>query len=173
MGQGLEAHPVVFVVDVHDGQGEQQLGQAEGNRVFQSCEEAGEGSAQHVAHGDVEKRDQEHKGPDEAVLHGGQLGLHLGLRPLRLDLDRFPGLLRQGSPVARVDHRLDDAVGGEGALVVVHRHGVGHQADLRLADGIQLVDGLLYMRRARRAGHAGDVEFLLHRRSPNFFELEW
>ena len=163
MGQSLEAHPVVFVVDVHDGQGEQQLGQAEGNRVFQPREEAGEGSAQHVAHGDVEKRDQEHKGPDEAVFHGGQLRLHLGLRPLGFSLSRVPSLLGQGGTVARVDHRLDDAVGGEGALVVVHRHGVGHQADLRLAHGVQLVDGFLYMCRARRAGHAGDIEFLLHR----------
>lgn len=73
---------------------------------------------------------------------------------------RDPGLGGQGGAVSCLDHRLDDAFGGKGGLVVLHIHGVGHQADLRPAYALQLVHRLFHMGGACGAGHTGDVKFL-------------
>ena len=70
MPQGFKAHLVIGVVDVEDGQGEQQLSETKGQSVFHSHQEGGEGGAQHVAHGDVKEGNEKDKGPDEAPLHG-------------------------------------------------------------------------------------------------------
>ena len=158
--QGLKADLIVFVVEIHNWQGEQQLGQAKGHRVFHAQKEAGQGSTHHVAHGDVEQGDQKDEGPDQPVLHGGELFLQTGLGPGSGGLDG--GCLRQGGPIARVDDGVDDAAGGEDVLVVLDGHGVGHQADLSLLHAIQPADRLFHMSGAGRTGHACDVKFLFH-----------
>lgn len=113
-----------------------------------------------MPHGDIEQGDQEEKGEDEAALHRGELRFHLGLRPLSGSPGWDPSLGGQGGAVSCLDHRLDDAFGGKGGLVVLHIHGVGHQADLRPAYALQLVHRLFHMGGACGAGHTGDVKFL-------------
>ena len=70
-----------------------------------------------------------------------------------------PSLGGQGGAISCLDHRLDDAFGGKGGLVVLHIHGVGYQADLRPAYALQLVHRLFHMGGACGAGHTGDVNF--------------
>ena len=113
-----------------------------------------------MAHGDVEQGDQKDEGPDQPVLHGGELLLHPGLGPGSGGLDG--GCLGQGGSIARVDNGVDDAAGGEDVLVVLDVHGIGHQADLGFLDTIQPADCLLHMSGAGGAGHACDIELLLH-----------
>ena len=158
--QGAEAVFVVLVVDIQDRQGEQELGKGEGYGVLVTHQESGEGGAHHVPHGDIEQGNQEEKGEDEAALHRGELRFHLGLRPLSGSPGWDPSLGGQGGAVSCLDHRLDDAFGGKGGLVVLHIHGVGHQADLRPAYALQLVHRLFHMGGACGAGHTGDVKFL-------------
>ena len=50
-----------------------------------------------------------------------QLRFHLGLRPSWRLAGLGPSLGGQGGAVARLDHRLDDAFGGKGGLVVLHQ----------------------------------------------------
>ena len=158
--QGLKADLIVFVVEIHNWQGEQQLGQAKSHRIFRAQEEPRQGGAHHVPHGDVEQGDQKDKGPDQAVLHGGELLLHPGLGPGGACLGG--SRLGQGGSIARVDDGVDDAAGGEDVLVVLDGHGIGHQADLSLLDAVQPVDRLFHMGGAGRTGHACDVKFLFH-----------
>ena len=49
--QGLEAHPVVFLVDDHNRDGQQELDQGDGQGVFRHVEPVGQGPAHHVTHG--------------------------------------------------------------------------------------------------------------------------
>ena len=156
--EGLKAYLIIFIVEVHDRQGEQQLGETKGHGVLRPQQEGGEGRSQHVAHGDVKEGDEKHQGPEKAVLHGGQLLLQSAAgrgRGLRAALS-----LGQGGAVTRLDHRLDDVLGGEGGLVVDHRHGVGHETDLGGGDALQFVDCLLHVGRAGGTGHARDRKFL-------------
>ena len=62
--QSLKADFIIFVVEIHDRQREQKLSQAKGHRIFYAQEELRQGSAHHVAHGDVEQGDQKDEGPD-------------------------------------------------------------------------------------------------------------
>ena len=112
-----------------------------------------------MSHGDVKEGNEKDKGPDEAPLHGAQL-----LGQLAVGIGKGGGFVFLGErgPIARLLDSVDNVLGAEGVGVVVHRHGVGHQADLGLGDGLQLVDCLFHMGGASRAGHAGYVECLLH-----------
>ena len=58
--QGLEAHRIVFAVDIQDGQGEQELEEGHHQGVGRLVEEGGQGPAHHVPHGDVEQGRQKH-----------------------------------------------------------------------------------------------------------------
>ena len=158
--QGLEAHLVVLVVEIHDGQGQQQLREGEGQGVVHAGEKAWQGRAHHVAHGDVEQGDEEGEGPDHPMLHLGQLAGHHVLLP---DGGRGgPRRLGQGGPVAGVLHRRDNGLRGGGVLVVCHLHGVGQEAHVHLRHPIQPAHRLLHVGGAGGAGHAGHVESLLH-----------
>ena len=158
--EGLEAHLIVFVVEVHDGQGQQELDKGEGQGVFHPCQKARQGRAHHMAHGDVKEGDKEGKGPDKAVLHLLELPGHhvlpLGLACLG------PRLPRQGGPVAGGHHRSHNLLRRDGGLVVCHLHIVGEEVDIDGGHPLHPAHGLLHVGRAGRAGHTGYAEGLLH-----------
>ena len=159
MPESFKPHPVVLLVDDHDGHGEQEQGQGVGHGVVRPVEEMGDGPAHHVAHGQVKQGDEEHKGPDQPGLHVLQIILH-GVRG-GLGPGLFPRRRGQGRPIPRLFHRGHDLVRGEGP-VPVHRHGPAQQVHIDLAHPVQLPHRLVHVGGAGGAGHAGDVEFLLH-----------
>ena len=116
-----------------------------------------------MSHGDVKEGNEKDKGPDEAPLHGAQL-----LSQLAGGIGKGSGFVFLGErgPIARLLDSVDDVLGAEGVGVVVHRHGVGHQADLGFVDGLQLVDCLFHMSGASGAGHAGHLKGLFQRVHP-------
>ena len=170
MQQRLDSYLIIFIVKIHDGQRQQQLGQPEGHGVLVPQQKGGQGRPHHVAHGDIKQGDQKDKGPDQPALHGGQLLGH----GIVAGLDRrfvSPAALGQRGPVARIHHRFDNVVCGQNVLVVLNRHGVGHQTHIGGLDPLQLADGLLHMGRAGGTGHACNVEFLLHSLFPQILTL--
>ncbi len=108
--KGFKAHFIILIVEIHNRQGEQQLGQPEGHRILVPHQKGGQRRAHHVAHGDIEQRNQEHKGPDHPVLHPRQLLGHNVLCGGRLGLCAC--LLRQGCPVSGLYYRLDNILSG-------------------------------------------------------------
>ena len=161
--EGLEAHPVVLVVDIHDGQHQQELDEGKGQGVPAVMEEGGEGPAHHMPHGDIEEGDEEAQGDEETALHAVELLLHLPGR-VRPGVPGAGGGLRlgQGAAVARRVHGGDDILRRLGRRVVLHRHGPAQQVHIDLADALQLPYCLVHMGGAGGAGHAGDGKFLLH-----------
>ena len=161
--EGLEAHLVVFAVDVGDRKRQQQLGEREDERVCRPVQEMGQRQAHHMPHRDVEKRDQENEGDDQPPLHVGDLGRHRvgGGRRLRLRAGRSRARVHRGSVAGLLD-RMDDGGVARGRLVVVDRHIVGEQVDRHRPDARDLRHALFHVRRAGGTGHARHIEFLLH-----------
>ena len=161
--EGLEAVFKVFVVEVHDWQGQQELHQGEGGRVFHPGQEPRQRRAHHVAHGDIEEGDEEDEGPDQPVLHLGQLLGHDVLLWLRRPgRGRFPG---QGRAVADGLHGADDALRRDRALVIGDLHVVCQQVDADVGHAGGLAHGLFHMGRAGRAGHPRDLKGLFHKKA--------
>ncbi len=121
-------------------------------------QEGGQRGAHHVAHGDIKQRNQEHERPDHAALHESQLLGH-GILP-GSGLGFCPRLLRQGGPVSRLYHRVDNIPEGDGPLVIFGHHGVGQQVDRGGFYPLQLIDHLLHMSGTGGAGHTCNVELL-------------
>ena len=157
--QRLKAHPVVFLVDDHDGHGEQEQGEGVGHGIFHAMEEVRDGPAHHVAHGQVEQGNEEDEGGDEPGLHALQLILHgVGSGDGGGVLPRRGG---QGCAVACLLHRGDDGLRRDG-IVAVHCHGAAQQVHVHVLHSRQLPHGLVHMSGARRAGHTGNGKFLFH-----------
>ena len=160
--EGLEAHLIIFVVEVHDGQGQQQLGEGKGQGVFHPHQESRQGRAHHVSHGDVEQGQQEGEGPDHPVLHllqlpgGGVLRTGRGL-PLPLPL-------RQGGPVAGALYGIDDALRRDGIFVIGHLHTARQQVHADGGDALHFAHRLLHVGGAGGAGHARHLKGLFHSR---------
>ena len=159
MPQGFKAHLIVFVVDIHNGQGKQELDQRHHKHVARIVEKGGQRPAHHVAHGDIEERHQENERGQKPPLHTGGLFLH-PIDLLRLGRHSFD--CREGGSVARLLHRVDDLPGVGDTLVVVHHHGVAQQIHIDPVHAGHFAHGLFHMSRTRRAGHALYIELLLH-----------
>ena len=160
--QGLEAHGVVFAVDEHNGQGQQELDHGHHQGVGRLVEEGGQGPAHHVAHGDIEQGRQEHQRGEEAALHAGGLLRHDVSGPGYGGRGRLARRSGEGGAVARLLHGVDDLVGG-GLVGIFHQHGVAQQVDVAGLHAGHAVHGLLHMGGAGCAGHACYIKFLLHR----------
>ena len=163
----------VRVVDVDDGDEQDELGERERHAVGMVGEDAGRRPAEHVPHAYVEQRDEEYDRDDEAGTHGRGGGLQLFGRRLHMG-GAGPGLRTSAldSVGARADGRgrvaraVDsgtDVVGGDLRGVVVDQHGAGEQVDGDAVDAVELADGAVHVRLARGARHAAHVKrFLSH-----------
>ena len=158
--EGFEAHFKIFVVDIEDRQGQQELDEGKRKGVFPAEQEAGQGSAQHVAHGDIEQGQKEAEGSGHPPLHGLQLTGHRVLPD-----GGGSGLLGAGGPgrVARLTDGGRDALRRQDTLVVFHLHTVGQQVHLHGPHALQLAHGLFHVSGAGGAGHTSYVKFLFHR----------
>ena len=157
--QGLEAHLVVLVVNVQDGQSEEKLEEGHHEHVARIVEEGRQGPAHHVAHREIEQGHQKDQGGAEPPLHAGGLLFHHVFPPGR---GRGCFCLGQGGAVTRRLHRLDNMLSVRGVFGVLHQHGVAQQIDIDLIHTLHLAHCLLYVGGAGRAGHAGHIKFLFH-----------
>ena len=125
----------VRVVDVDDGDEQDELGERECHAVGMVGENTGQRPAEHVPHAYVEQWDEEYDRDDEAGAHGGGGGLQLFGGRLHMG-GAGPGLRTAvlGGVDARADGRgrvarvVDggaDIVGGDLRGVVVDHHGTG------------------------------------------------
>ena len=145
------------------------------------CEGIGQRPAEHVTHGQVEKRDGEDDGDDEARLQGDVadrgacMGRGRGARACRAvsalsaasrSAVRARRPLVDSRAVAGFFHRCDDCGLGSRFAVVDKLHGVFQQVHHRVVHARDGARGLLHPARACGAGHAGDVEALLHTPRP-------
>ena len=138
----------------------QELDEGKRKSVFPAEQEAGQGSAQHVAHGDIEQGQKEAEGSGHTPLHGVQLTGHRVLPD-----GGGSGLLGAGGPgrVARLTDGGRDALRRQDTLVVFHLHTVGQQVHLHGPHALQLAHGLFHVSGAGGAGHTSYVKFLFHR----------
>ena len=161
----------VRVVDVDDGNEQDELGESERHAVGVVGEDAGQRPAEHVPHAYVEQWDEEDDRDDEAGAHGRGGGLQLfggrlhmggagpGLRTSALD---SVGARADGR--GRVASAIDggaDVVGGDLRGVIVHQHGTGEQIDRDALDAVELAHGTVYVRLAGGTRHATHIEFIL------------
>ena len=150
--QAPEAGDKEFLVDDHDGHGEQELGQAHGHMV--AVKKGGQRPApHHVAHGEVHQHQQEAQGRDETALERRGLPVPQGRPGLRRGgcPTVTPGRPLLGGAVARALHRSDDGLGGGGSL---HSHGVGEQAHGAGGDAGDFGHGFFHPGAAGGAAHA-------------------
>ena len=162
--QGLEAHFIVFIVDIHDGQYQQELDQSEAEGVSAIVKEMREGPPHHVPHGDIKEREEKAQGDHKSALHPQQFGLYVD-RGSGIRLGAALGGGERG-PVARIIHRGNDGFRTLSARVILHQHGPAQQVDIDGGHARELLHCLGHMGRAGRAGHTGDIEFLFHRWLP-------
>ena len=74
-----------------------------------------------------------------------------------------------GCGVPRAVDGVADLLVGERSFVVGHLHAAGQQVDGDVGHAVELADGLLDVRLARRAGHSAHVESLLsHMQLPSY-----
>ena len=160
----------VRVVDVDDGDEQDELGEGERHAVGVVGKDARQRPAEHVPHAYVEQRDEKDDRDDEAGAHGGGGGLQLFGRGLHMG-GAGPGLCAAAwAGAARVDGRgrvacaVDgsaDIVGGDLRGVVVDQHGAGEQIDRDALDAVEFAHGAIHMRLAGGACHAAHVELIL------------
>ena len=161
----------VRVVDIDDGDEQDELGEGERHAVGMVGEDAGQWPTEHVPHAYVEQRDEEDDRDDEAGAHGRGGGLQLFGRRLHMR-GAGPGLRTSAldSVGARADGRgrvaraVDsgaDVVGGDLRGVVVDHHGTGEQVDRDALDAVEFAHGAIHMRLAGGACHAAHVELIL------------
>ena len=161
----------VRVVDIDDGDEQDELGERERHAVGMVGENAGQRPAKHVPHAYVEQWDEEYDRDDETSAHGGGGGLQLFGGRLHMG-GAGPGLrtAAMGGVGARIDGRgrvtraIDsgaDVVGGDLCGVVVHQHRAGEQIDRDALDAVELAHGAVYVRLAGGARHATHIEFIL------------
>ena len=161
----------VCVVDVDDGNEQDELGERERHAVGVVGEDAGQWPTEHVPHAYVEQWDEEYDRDDEAGAHGRGGGLQLfggrlhmggagpGLRTSALD---SVGARADGrGRVARAVDSGADVVGGDLRRVVVHQHRAGEQIDRDALDAVEFAHGTVHVRLAGGARHAAHVELIL------------
>ena len=142
MPEGFEPNLVVLVIDIQDGQGEQELDKGHHKHIAGIVEEGRQGPAHHMSHGEIEQRDQKDQGGAEAPLHTRGLSLH-GTAAGSGGLCSFwPG---QGSAISRALHGLNDMGGIGDAVLILHQHGIAQQIYVDLIHTSYLADSLFYM----------------------------
>ena len=171
MHKRLEAVDKVGVVDVDDGNEQDELGERERHAMGVVGEDAGQRPAEHVPHAYVEQRNEEDDRDDEAGAHGG--GGDLQLFGGRLYMGGAgPGLraAARGGFGARADGRCRVAgavdggayvVGGDLRGVIVDQHGAGEQIDCDALDAVELADSAVNVRLAGGARHAAHIKLIL------------
>ena len=162
----------VRVVHIDDGSEQEQFGERHVHDVLGRSEKRGKRPAEHMTHAEVEQRDEEGDGYDEAPTHGACLGLEF-----------FGGRLQarsgRGGAGARAAARLDgggcvaraidggaDRIDVDGVFVVVDGHGAGEQIHGDVRDALEVSHGAVDMCLARRAGHAAYIECLMSHVQP-------
>ena len=131
-------------------------------------EDCGQRPAEHVAHAQIEQRDEEDDGDDQARLHGAGrsfelLGGRLHARCACRGGSDSGGVRERyrSCAVAGTVNGAADDVCAAGGVVVIDGHGTGEQVDRNVRHAGNVFHGALYMRLACRARHASNVEFLV------------
>ena len=161
----------VRVVDIDDGDEQDELGEGERHAVGMVGENAGQRPTKHVSHAYVEQWDEEYDRDDEAGAHGGGGGLqlfggrlHMGGAGPGLRISALDSVGARADGRGRVARAVDsgaDIVGGDLRGVVVHQHGAGEQVDRDALDAVELAHGTVHVRLAGGARHAAHIELIL------------
>ena len=161
--EGLKPHDKVAAVDKEHAGGEKELRHRGGHHTLHAGKAGNLRPAKHGTHGQVEEGHAKDDGPDELLLLG--LDRLLGALP-GVDERAVRGgaacLLPRRRAIAFLLDGRDHSLRGPGVAVVVELHRVLEQVDVCLADAGHARGGLSNPCRAGRAGHARDVERLLH-----------
>ena len=143
--QGLKPDPEVFLIDNQRWNGQQKQRQGIGHGVLHPVEEAWDGPAHHMPHGEVKQRNHKDNGSNQPPLHIFQIVLHRLGRRLRLD-----GGARRRLGHRRTVPRLHNGIGDlfrRQRAVPFHRHGAAQQVDVHFLHAFQLSHRLVHMGR--------------------------
>ena len=137
-----------FLVDDHDGDGQQHLEQPHCDVVIRKA--GGQRPApHHVPHRDIHQRKQKAQRRDQAALE--RRGFAVGQRVLLRGGGRRTGRALERRAVARRLHSGNDGLSRSRAF---HAHGVGEQADRAARHARHGGNGLFHTGTASRAAHA-------------------